>query len=220
MKRLTFLRMILLVAVSIFSFGYMTAAAEAVIMEYRFTGSGVHGDVNGTGFENANFLINFFGDTNNSVPFTILDPFETPPTTVISQGYNIITGLTGTMKLVDNLLNPLYFGSFTDPLYLFVDNMNEFVGFGTSADQLSLYISGLGLGSYDLKSPFGPIFAGDHHPGTTVFNSIATPMDFGFLTVDNIADASFAAVPEPGTMLLLGSGLIGLAGFARKRLKK
>lgn len=46
-------------------------------------------------------------------------------------------------------------------------------------------------------------------------NAAANP--WGFRSNDPI---SFYPVPEPGTMILLGSGLIGLAGYGRKKARK
>ncbi len=38
--------------------------------------------------------------------------------------------------------------------------------------------------------------------------------------VDDVFAGAAAPVPEPGTMMLLGSGLLGLAGYGRKRMRK
>jgi hypothetical protein len=48
-----------------------------------------------------------------------------------------------------------------------------------------------------------------------------TNPSFDYYTINfNVTDFDIAPIPEPTTMLLLGSGLVGLAGLSRKKFKK
>jgi PEP-CTERM motif-containing protein len=52
------------------------------------------------------------------------------------------------------------------------------------------------------------------------YNNVGWGDRYGIDDIRFATKAPTAPVPEPGTMMLLGSGLIGLAGYGRKKFKK
>ena len=84
------------------------------------------------------------------------------------------------------------------------------------ADVISVGFGGSFTGWNTLEYTFAS--AGSGYIGFGVFNA-ADGMEDSQLFIDNIISGA-APVPEPSTILLLGSGLLGLVGYGRKRFSK
>jgi hypothetical protein len=176
----------------------LTAAAGPITFTESFNASGT---VNGNAF-NANVMFSLTSDT----------------TLIIQEGDLFLTP-AGTASVT---IQGVGSGTFTDPFDVFDNQGNAVAGFTDTAIEDIVDLSNPAFATYDLKSSIGPLdstfFFVD--TGASLGSTLGTIVLNSTSGTPTFTATAGGTTPEPGSLFLFGSGVVGLAAVIRRKLKK
>jgi len=147
-------------------------------------------------FDNVGIIGSFVSQNDDLFHFQLLDDLSLPPISLRVNETGMITGG-----------DPTHFTAAVTAIEIVDPSSYPFGGLGLSYTALYEVIRNETTGKGTLNASVWGF----------LFNTGGDPIDIkgtGFYT------SGQSPVPEPATMLLFGTGLVGLAGFGRKKFKK
>jgi hypothetical protein len=210
------MRKIILFLCFILLFSGVVTDAHASLIEYTLTGQldYISSGTDPYGLDGSNFTLSATVDNTSSPTYNATTPFE-----VTAYDSSMSLTLSGTAGGAKDGLYTSTLGSFVQLDRFVADRMYIKSVFGSLVgDQTEFYSfisfdSGF-LGSHPFALP--EIFPDELEiNGSVDILAAGSGELFPYYNYSNVT-ANARAVPEPTTMLLLGSGLVGLVGFRRK----